>query len=99
MAAKRKPRVEWTSGEQGIALADARRRFGRELLERRTARMVRRKGGVDMRPMRRSELARELGVSQTTVGHYEDGRAFPSLPIYIAICRIFNVGKIPLISS
>jgi transcriptional regulator with XRE-family HTH domain len=96
--AETKKRVEWTSGEESIGLRDARKKLGAALRQKRQATLVRPAGRLLSRPMRQSELARRLGISQTTLGNIEQGNSFPSLPLYICIVRELQLGKIPLVS-
>ena len=41
--------------------------------------------------MSQSQLAKELSVSPSTIGMYEQGRRVPDLDTLIAMARLFNV--------
>ena len=41
--------------------------------------------------MSQSQLAKELNVSPSTIGMYEQGRRVPDLDTLIAMARLFNV--------
>lgn len=41
--------------------------------------------------MSQSQLAKELNVSPSTIGMYEQGRRVPELKIVLAMARLFNV--------
>lgn len=43
------------------------------------------------RKMSQLALSVKLGVAQGTVSAYESGKAFPSVPTLIKLCKIFNV--------
>lgn len=45
-----------------------------------------------------SSLARAIGVSSNTIYNIEASLNWPSIPVYISLCRILKVGAIPLIS-
>lgn len=77
---------EWTTGRKREHEA-ARLAFGTAL-----------RGKRQMLHMAQIELAEEVGVSTKTVNTIEYGHNWPSLPLYIAICRALKCGKIPLIS-
>lgn len=47
---------------------------------------LRKKGG-----MSQSQLAKELSVSPSTIGMYEQGRRIPALDTLISMARLFNV--------
>lgn len=36
------------------------------------------------------ELARLIGVSNKVIGHYETGRAMPSLPVAVRLARVLD---------
>jgi len=46
--------------------------------------------------MSRTELAEEVGVSYFTMAHIELGENWPSIPVYLAICKALQVGVPPL---
>lgn len=98
MPKQKKQRLEWTRRAAAIGLEEARIRLGAAIRDARRATMVRWRQQLVATPMRQSELARRLGISQKTLGNIEEGSTFPSLPLYIAICREFKLGKIPLVS-
>ena len=91
-------RVEWREKGDKIALEEARILLGKAVRERRLATFVRFRKRLKAEPMRQSELARRLGISQKTLGNIEEGSTFPSFPLYIAICRELQLGHIPLVS-
>lgn len=41
--------------------------------------------------MSQSQLAKELNVSPSTIGMYEQGRRVPELKILLAMAKLFNV--------
>lgn len=41
--------------------------------------------------MSQSQLAKELSVSPSTIGMYEQGRRIPALDTLISMARLFNV--------
>ena len=43
------------------------------------------------RGMSQSQLAKELSVSPSTIGMYEQGRRIPDLDTLISMARLFNV--------
>ena len=91
-------RVEWREKADKIGLEEARILFGQALKAKRLSTLVRFRKRLKAEPMRQSELARRLGISQKTLGNIEEGSTFPSFPLYIAICRELELGKIPLVS-
>ena len=78
---------EWTNGSAGAKLAMQRSSLGARI---RSLRLKRR--------MSLTELARRTGVSVKTVGGIESGIAFPSLPLFYAICRVLKCGRVPMFS-
>lgn len=42
------------------------------------------------------ELAKEVGCSYQMISHVEHAENFPSMAVYIAICRVLKLGKPPL---
>ena len=95
---KKDYRVAWKKEADLIDTAEARRRLGKAIREKRLATLVRFRKRLYAEPMRQSELARRLGISQKTLGNIEDGATFPSFPLYVAICRELELGRIPLVS-
>ena len=61
------------------------RRFGRQLRNRRKEL---RYTGV--------ALCRLIGISSTNLSNIESGRNYPSLTVYLAICRSLELPKPPL---
>ncbi len=45
------------------------------------------------------EFARTLGVSNKTLDNIEAARNWPSMPVYIKLCRALGVGTPPLCGS
>ena len=86
MAEKKAGWNEWTTRD-AAALAVARAEFAAELRARREATRI-----------SQAELARRVNISPKTLNNIEYGHAWPSLPLYFALCRELKVGKIPLIS-
>jgi DNA-binding XRE family transcriptional regulator len=43
-------------------------------------------------------FAEEIGISNKTLHGIEAGRQWPSMPIYIKLCRRLEYGSIPLIT-
>ena len=42
--------------------------------------------------MTQQELAQACGLRyDTSIGNYETGRALPSLPVYVKICRVLGI--------
>ncbi|HXP59471.1 MAG TPA: helix-turn-helix transcriptional regulator [Dongiaceae bacterium] len=48
--------------------------------------------------MSQMQLAGRCGVSNKTINMVEYAHNFPSLALYIALCRALKAGKIPLVS-
>ena len=44
----------------------------------------------------RRAFAEQLGVSYHTAAHIELGENWPTIPVYLAICRVLNAGVPPL---
>lgn len=45
------------------------------------------------------QFAAQLGISNKQLNHVESARNWPSLPVYITLCRVFNAGKVPLVDD
>ncbi len=39
---------------------------------------------------RKSQIAKELGISRPTLSQYLNGRIFPSLPTFAKLCKIID---------
>lgn len=79
-------RLEWTS-KTSEDLKQARVLFGGRVRKLR-----------ENRGIIQADLSRTLGISQKTLGGIEAGQNWPSLPVYIALCRALEAGRIPFIS-
>ena len=82
-----KPRREWTSDVAKQVAQVEREAFGKRLRAMR-----------ERRNIGQSELARELNISPKTLNNIEYGHAWPSLPLYIALAKRLEAGRIPFIS-
>jgi len=51
----------------------------------------------ESRKVRRVTLAKSVGVHYKTLANMEAGRFWPSMPVYIAICRALMLGRPPLL--
>ncbi len=49
--------------------------------------------------LNQTEFAEQVGVSNKTMDNIEAARNWPSVPVYIAICRVLRVGRIPLVRA
>lgn len=98
MTKAKKYRVEWLRNADTVTMEEARRLFGESVKTKRMATLVRWRGRPRAEPMRQSELARRIGIAQKTLAHIEQGDTWPSMPLYIALCRELKLGRIPLVS-
>lgn len=44
----------------------------------------------------RGPFARKVGISYSQMAHIELAAHWPSLPVYRSICKVLNVGPVPL---
>lgn len=47
--------------------------------------------------MSNADLAKALGISTSQCSNIQNGYNFPSLPLYIRLCVVFGLKRIPLI--
>jgi DNA-binding XRE family transcriptional regulator len=45
----------------------------------------------------RRQLAGRVGVSYATINHLENAENWPTLPVFLALCRVLKSGKVPLV--
>ncbi len=45
------------------------------------------------------EFAGRIGIPTSTMNNIEVARNWPSLPVYITICRALRMGRIPLVKA
>lgn len=48
------------------------------------------------RKLSRRQLAEAVEVSYATISHIENGENWPTVPVYLALCRVLKVGRPPL---
>jgi len=64
----------------------------------------RRELGVNIRARRKAigmsqaDVAREIGISSKTLCNVEMGLAWPSLPMFVRLCKALRAGRVPLTS-
>lgn len=51
----------------------------------------------ELRKVRRATLAKSAGISYKALANMEAGHHWPSMPVYIAICRTLQMNKPPFI--
>lgn len=51
------------------------------------------------RGLSQTALAHLVGISNKTLENIESGRNWPSLPVYIVICKVLGIGRPPLLTS
>lgn len=44
-------------------------------------------------------LARKVGVGPSQMSNIQYGYNWPSMPVYVKLCRVLKAGKIPLIGG
>lgn len=44
-------------------------------------------------------LARKVGISPSQMSNIQYGYNWPSVPVYIKLCRVLKAGKIPMIGG
>jgi transcriptional regulator with XRE-family HTH domain len=45
----------------------------------------------------KTDLARKLGISTKQIDHVENGVNWPSMKVYIGLCRVLGVEQIPMV--
>ena len=45
----------------------------------------------------RTELATRTGISYWQLSHIENAENWPTLPVYLALCRELKCGRVPLV--
>ncbi len=60
--------------------------MGREIGRARTA-----------KKLNKTDLARHVGVSNKQIDHIENGTNWPSMKVYIGICRVLGIEQIPFV--
>lgn len=51
------------------------------------------------RGMSRTELGKAVGIDYKTVANIEAARYWPSMPVYISLCRALRLGKMPVLGA
>lgn len=53
----------------------------------------------EKKALKRDDVATRCGISYKTLANLEAGRSWPSMPVYISLCRLLGVGKVPLVEA
>lgn len=51
------------------------------------------------RGLSRTQLGEQVGIGYKTVANIEAGRYWPSMPVYISLCRALRLGKMPVLGA
>lgn len=51
------------------------------------------------RNLSQTALAHLVGISNKTLENVESGRNWPSMQVYIVLCKVLGIGKPPLLAS